>query len=67
VRSDVGPLAKNCCVQAKSQGTRSSDLSGSFATAGCAVPGNCNTVARWPSHRRVSSTTCPPGNSNASR
>jgi hypothetical protein len=36
------------------------------AVAGCAPAGNCNTVARWPSHRRVTSTTCPSGNSNAS-
>jgi hypothetical protein len=28
--------------------------------------GNCSTVARWPSRRRVSSTTWPSGNSSAS-
>ena len=28
--------------------------------------GNCSTVARWPSHKRVTRTTCPSGNSSAS-
>jgi hypothetical protein len=28
--------------------------------------GNCSTVACWPSHRRVTSTICPSGNSRAS-
>jgi hypothetical protein len=28
--------------------------------------GSCNTVACWPWHSRVSNTTCPSGNSNAS-
>lgn|GEM_PF-6338070 len=28
--------------------------------------GNCSTFARWPSHKRVSSTIWPPGNSSAS-
>jgi len=30
------------------------------------VAGNYSTVARWPSHRRVTSTICPSGNSRAS-
>jgi hypothetical protein len=37
-----------------------------LSVARCAAAGNCNTVARWPSHRRVRSTICPSGNSNAS-
>ena len=28
--------------------------------------GNCSTVARWPSHSRLSRTVCPLGNSSAS-
>jgi len=28
--------------------------------------GNCSTVARWPVHKRVTSATCPSGNSRAS-
>jgi len=28
--------------------------------------GNCSTVARWPAHKRVTRTNCPPGNSSAS-
>ena len=36
------------------------------AVAARAPAGNCSTVARWPLHRRVTSTTCPSGNSNAS-
>ena len=65
-RARQWPLGTRCCVHAKSQGARASDLNGSFAAAGCGVAGNCNTVARWPSHRRVSSTTCPSENSKAS-
>src|SRR5262252_9628734 len=53
-------------VQTKSEGSRTSRLTASPAVTGCAPIGNCNTVARWPSHRRVSSTTCPSGNSSAS-
>ena len=34
--------------------------------AGRDAAGNCRTRARWPSHRRVSKTTCPSENSNAS-
>ena len=29
------------------------------------LTGSCNTVARWPSHNCVTSTTWPPGNSSA--
>ena len=36
------------------------------AIAAFAPAGNCSTVARWPSHKRVTSTTCPSGNSSAS-
>ena len=36
------------------------------AVAAFAPAGNCSTVARWPSHKRVTSTTCPSGNSSAS-
>ena len=39
---------------------------GSAVPAGRRVAGNCRTVARWPSHKRVSRTTCPSGNSSAS-
>jgi hypothetical protein len=51
-------------LRPETAGSRTCDLAGSFATSGMA--GNCNTVARWPSHRRVSRTICPSGNSNAS-
>jgi hypothetical protein len=34
--------------------------------AGRALGGSCSTVACWPSHSRVSNTTCPSGNSSAS-
>jgi hypothetical protein len=40
-----------------------------FSCAGLATradAGNCSTVARWPSHRRVTSAICPSGNSRAS-
>ena len=59
-------LSQYVSVQAKSEGSRTSRLTASPAATGCAPIGNCNTVARWPSHRRVSSTTCPSGNSSAS-
>jgi hypothetical protein len=59
-------LSQHVSVQAKSEGSRTSRLTASPAAAGCAPIGNCNTVARWPTHRRVSSTTCPSGNSSAS-
>jgi hypothetical protein len=36
------------------------------ALATRADAGNCSTVACWPSHRRVTSTICPSGNSRAS-
>jgi hypothetical protein len=36
------------------------------AYTGRAVAGNCSTLARWPSHIRVSSTISPSGNSSAS-
>ena len=36
------------------------------AVEACDPAGNCSTVARWPSHKRVTSTTCPSGNSSAS-
>src|SRR5260370_18063992 len=36
------------------------------AVAARAPAGNCSTVARWPSHKRVTSTNCPSGNSSAS-
>jgi hypothetical protein len=42
-------------------------LAAAFVAARAIAPaGNCSTVARWPSHSRVSSTTWPSGNSNAS-
>ena len=36
------------------------------AFTGRGVAGNCSTLARWPSHSRVSSTISPSGNSSAS-
>src|SRR6516162_6422639 len=36
------------------------------AVTGCGEAGSCSTVACWPSHRRVSSTVSPSGNSSAS-
>jgi hypothetical protein len=42
---------------------RTSGLAASLPVARCAAAGNCNTVAR--SHRRVRSTMCLSGNSNA--
>src|SRR5215470_4422541 len=38
----------------------------SAAFTGCGEAGSCSTVACWPSHRRVSSTVSPSGNSSAS-
>src|SRR6516225_10091179 len=57
-------LSQYVSVQANSEGSRASRLTASPAATGCAPIGNCNTIARWPSHRRVSSTTCPSGNSS---
>src|SRR5262245_4965159 len=53
-------------IQDKSEGSRTCLLTDSSAGSGCAVIGNCSTVAHCPSQRRVSSVTCPSGNSNAS-
>ena len=36
------------------------------AFTGRGVAGDCSTLARWPSHSRVSSTISPSGNSSAS-
>jgi hypothetical protein len=60
--------AFNSDDQRETEGSWTSGVSGAFASAmaGRPVDGNCSTVARWPSHRRVSSTTCPSGNSSAS-
>jgi hypothetical protein len=52
--------------QDESKGSRTSGVACFSPASGRAAAGNCSTVARWPSHRRVSSTTCPSGNSNAS-
>src|SRR5262249_61456016 len=38
----------------------------SAAFTGCGEAGSCSTLACWPSHRRVSSTVSPSGNSSAS-
>ena len=56
----------NARHQDESEGSRTSGVSRSFAAWGRAAAGNCSTVARWPSHRRETSTTTPSGNSNAS-
>src|SRR5258705_1846538 len=47
-----------------SRSCRSATVSSAVAARDPA--GNCSTVARWPSHKRVTSTTCPSGNSSAS-
>jgi len=47
-----------------SRSCRSTTVSSTVAARDPA--GNCSTVARWPSHKRVTSTTCPSGNSSAS-
>ena len=47
-----------------SRSCRSTTVSSAVAARDPA--GNCSTVARWPSHRRETSTTSPSGNSNAS-
>ena len=47
-----------------SRSCRSTTVSSAVAARDPA--GNCSTVARWPSHKRVTSTTCPSGNSSAS-
>ena len=61
---------KHGCAHARhqdeSEGSRTSGVSRSYAAWGRAAAGNCSTVARWPSHRRETSTTSPSGNSNAS-
>src|SRR5262245_54229353 len=62
----LAALSQYVSVQAKSEGSRTSRLTASPAASACAPIGNCNTVARWLSHKRVSSTTCPSGNSSAS-
>jgi hypothetical protein len=41
-----GQNAESRRVQAKSEGVLTSSLTVSFVRAGCAVAGNCNTVAR---------------------
>jgi hypothetical protein len=52
--------------QDEREGSRTSGVACFPLASGRAPAGNCSTVARWPSHRRESSTTCPSGNSNAS-
>ena len=53
--------------QIESQDSRSCrSTTVSSAVAARDPAGNCSTVARWPSHKRVTSTTCPSGNSSAS-
>jgi len=45
---------------------RATGLASLVSIAACGEAGNCSTFARWPSHKRVSSTIWPPGNSSAS-
>jgi len=45
--------------QDEREGSRTSGVACFSLASGRAAAGNCSTVARWPSHRRVSSTTCP--------
>jgi hypothetical protein len=52
--------------QIESEDSRSCGSTVLSAVAARALAGNCSTVARWPSHKRVTSTTCPSGNSSAS-
>ena len=53
-------------IREESEGSQASRVASFSLTSGRAAAGNCSTVARWPTHRRVSSTTCPSGNSSAS-
>ena len=53
-------------VKQPDQLTIESRLCSCAAFTGRGVAGNCSTLARWPSHSRVSSTISPSGNSNAS-
>ena len=47
--------------------TRATGLASLVSIATCGEAGNCSTFARWPSHKRVSSTISPLGNPSASR
>ena len=62
-RIDAYPSARSI-ENEYSRSCRSTTVSS--AVAGRDPAGNCSTVARWPSHKRVTSTTCPSGNSSAS-
>ena len=53
--------------QIESEVSRSCGSTTVFSAVAARVSaGNCSTVARWPSHKRVTRTTCPSGNSSAS-
>jgi Sugar (and other) transporter len=62
----TGAVPMSAHYQEESEGSRASGIALSSLTSGLAATGNCNAVARWPTQRRVSSTTCPSGNSSAS-
>jgi len=52
--------------QEESEGSQTSGVARFSLASGQAAAGNCSTVARWPTHSHVSSTTWPSGNSSAS-
>ncbi len=52
--------------QEESEGSQTSGVARFSLASGRAAAGNCSTVARWPTHSHVSSTTWPSGNSSAS-
>jgi hypothetical protein len=61
------PSSRASGPQIESEDSRScGSTTVSSAVAARAPAGNCSTVARWPSHKRVTSTSCPSGNSSAS-
>jgi hypothetical protein len=59
----IAPASK---LIANSYLTSDSRFCPSAVLTGRGEAGNCNTVARWPSHSRVSNTVSPSGNSSAS-
>ena len=53
--------------QIESEDSRSCGSTTVPSAAAARVPaGSCSTVARWPSHKRATNTSCPSGNSSAS-
>ena len=62
----IAPTARKLDGERPDQVTREPRFCGSASFVARGEAGNCSTVACCPSHSRVSNTTCPSGNSNAS-